>query len=228
MAAHDVLVNVETREVYWIPKGIIEIGRSATAAVVIPDISISSRHARIYNVEEGFWVEDLDSTNGTYVGSTKIVEPAGLVLEDNVQFGSLLFNYEQREDFSFEVTTGTENGNTGKQEEIIPPHTVPSDQAVGIYRRKTSRVNLQEIQKSINEGKYSENDPLPSKYGLTNAGKIAPPQVKRPKQEDSKIKVQEKKEVPFLNAMLIPILIAAILVSLAMGVFIGFIIARVG
>jgi hypothetical protein len=53
----------------------ITIGRANDATLVVTDDYASSRHARIY-AQDGQWiVEDLGSTNGTYLGRTKVSRP---------------------------------------------------------------------------------------------------------------------------------------------------------
>ncbi len=61
------------------------IGRSPECALVLDDDYASGRHARIFEDDRGSWmVEDLRSTNGTYLGATRLTEPrevtAGSVL----------------------------------------------------------------------------------------------------------------------------------------------------
>jgi len=48
------------------------VGRDREAIVWIDDDSVSRRHARISITDEGAWIEDLGSKNGTYVGDKKI------------------------------------------------------------------------------------------------------------------------------------------------------------
>ncbi|WP_067451059.1 FHA domain-containing protein FhaB/FipA [Actinomadura macra] len=53
----------------------ITIGRANDATLVVTDDYASSRHARLY-AQDGQWiVEDLGSTNGTYLGRTKVSRP---------------------------------------------------------------------------------------------------------------------------------------------------------
>ncbi len=53
----------------------VTIGRSPRSTLVIEDDYCSSRHARIY-LEDGTWmVEDLGSTNGTFLDDGKLTEP---------------------------------------------------------------------------------------------------------------------------------------------------------
>ena len=62
--------RVET--VHVPPGGEIVVGREAPADVVIPDGSLSRRHARFTLEDSAIVVEDLGSTNGTRVGRRKI------------------------------------------------------------------------------------------------------------------------------------------------------------
>ena len=53
----------------------ITIGRSADATLVLTDDYASTRHARLYP-QNGEWiVEDLGSTNGTYLDRQKVTQP---------------------------------------------------------------------------------------------------------------------------------------------------------
>ncbi|PWF26922.1 FHA domain-containing protein FhaB/FipA [Ancrocorticia populi] len=54
------------------------IGRAADSALVLDDSYSSSRHARIYQDGGQWWVEDLNSTNGTYVSGQRISTPQQL------------------------------------------------------------------------------------------------------------------------------------------------------
>lgn len=50
----------------------ITLGRHPKCGVVLPDRTISAQHARITMVREDCFLEDLDSTNGTYVNQQHI------------------------------------------------------------------------------------------------------------------------------------------------------------
>ena len=51
------------------------IGRSPDSALVLDDTFSSSRHARLFPSENQWWIEDLDSTNGTFVNGRRISTP---------------------------------------------------------------------------------------------------------------------------------------------------------
>ncbi len=53
----------------------IEIGRDPNAGLVIDEPQVSRSHARLSPVDDGVVVEDLRSTNGTFVNGNEIVSP---------------------------------------------------------------------------------------------------------------------------------------------------------
>ncbi len=58
----------------------LSIGRNPGSDIVIDNLGVSDRHARIVEQEGKYSIEDLDSTNGTFVDGKKI---ANAVLEKN-------------------------------------------------------------------------------------------------------------------------------------------------
>jgi hypothetical protein len=67
------------------------IGRSAECDLTIADTYLSSRHARFANDDGDMTVEDLGSTNGTYVNQTLVKGRVHLEKGDIVQVGGVLF-----------------------------------------------------------------------------------------------------------------------------------------
>ncbi|HYY11378.1 MAG TPA: FHA domain-containing protein [Kineosporiaceae bacterium] len=54
------------------------IGRAPECTLVLDDDFASARHARIAPADGGWVVEDLGSTNGTFVGSARLTDPVRL------------------------------------------------------------------------------------------------------------------------------------------------------
>ncbi len=71
-------------------KAPILIGRGSDAAIRLDDDYVSTRHARIAASGDQWFVEDLGSTNGTYVGSSRITQPTALVLGTQVRIGKTI------------------------------------------------------------------------------------------------------------------------------------------
>jgi pSer/pThr/pTyr-binding forkhead associated (FHA) protein len=63
------------------------IGRGTDAAIRLDDDYVSTRHARIASSNEQWFVEDLGSTNGTYIGSQRLSQPTTLQLGSKVRIG---------------------------------------------------------------------------------------------------------------------------------------------
>jgi pSer/pThr/pTyr-binding forkhead associated (FHA) protein len=65
----------------------ITIGRAADATLVLTDDYASTRHARLFP-QNGEWiVEDLGSTNGTYLDRQKVTQPMPVPLNVPVRIG---------------------------------------------------------------------------------------------------------------------------------------------
>ena len=65
------------------------IGRAAGCQVALPDDTFASTvHARIYGRDGAIYVEDLGSTNGTYLNGMRLGAPAVLRPGDQLQVGN--------------------------------------------------------------------------------------------------------------------------------------------
>ena len=66
------------------------IGRGSDAAIRLDDDYVSTRHARIAASDDQWFVEDLGSTNGTYVGSSRISQPTAISLGTRIRIGKTI------------------------------------------------------------------------------------------------------------------------------------------
>jgi pSer/pThr/pTyr-binding forkhead associated (FHA) protein len=69
------------------------LGRSPENQIVLTDDSVSQRHARLLKREEEYFLEDLDSTNGTFLEGERIKEPIRLNSGDRVKVGRTIFQF---------------------------------------------------------------------------------------------------------------------------------------
>lgn len=63
------------------------IGRTEDCGVTLADTYISQEHARLYAKDGTWFVEDLGSTNGTYLNRVKVTGPSPLAVGDEVRVG---------------------------------------------------------------------------------------------------------------------------------------------
>lgn len=89
------------------------IGRESNNDIQIHDTEVSRRHARIEEREDGVWIVDLDSSNGSFLNETRITDHA-LRSGDRLQLGGTLMIF----------TAGDHQSSVygGEQAAERPPH----------------------------------------------------------------------------------------------------------
>jgi diguanylate cyclase (GGDEF)-like protein len=70
----------------------VEIGRAPSCDVPIDHESVSRRHARVLKKGDGYWVEDLGSTNGTFVNDGRVAA-RDLAQGDQLKIGRTIFKF---------------------------------------------------------------------------------------------------------------------------------------
>ena len=74
--------------------GGISIGRSADADIRIDDRFASGVHARVYSRGASYYVEDMNSTNGTFLNGGRLEGEAELKDLDEIRIGETEFRFE--------------------------------------------------------------------------------------------------------------------------------------
>jgi diguanylate cyclase (GGDEF)-like protein len=80
------------------------IGRSPEAEVTIDDDGVSRMHARIREHDGGYQLEDLGSTNGTYVGNARMHSPVTLDDGARIQVGNTLMRFSLQDEVEQEAS----------------------------------------------------------------------------------------------------------------------------
>lgn len=76
------------------PSGTL-IGRSPECALILDDDYASGRHARIYEADGTWMVEDLRSTNGTFLGTTRLTEPREVAVGSVLRIGQTVVELQR-------------------------------------------------------------------------------------------------------------------------------------
>ena len=69
----------------------LTIGRSSESGLVIRDDYTSTHHARLMLWSESWVIQDLDSTNGTFLGDNRVTLPTPVPLNTPVRIGTTSF-----------------------------------------------------------------------------------------------------------------------------------------
>jgi len=65
----------------------VTLGRSQESTIVLDDDYVSGRHARFFPRDGGWFVEDVGSTNGTYIDRTKVTNATAVKIGMPVRIG---------------------------------------------------------------------------------------------------------------------------------------------
>lgn len=68
---------------------LISIGRDASCEYNIQDDTVSGHHARISYHHQQWWVEDLNSTNGTFLNTDPVTVPTVIISGDELRIGKI-------------------------------------------------------------------------------------------------------------------------------------------
>ena len=70
----------------------LTLGRAATCSIGLPDDTFASQlHARVLRRDDGVFLDDLRSTNGSFVNGERVTSMRALTIGDQVQVGSTIF-----------------------------------------------------------------------------------------------------------------------------------------
>jgi len=87
---------LRTGEEHAIDSGALLLGREGeNDLALVRDEFTSSRHARIEPRRDGVWVEDIGSTNGTFVNGIRLTAPRKLSPGDVIRVGETDLRFER-------------------------------------------------------------------------------------------------------------------------------------
>jgi len=92
-------------------KRILRIGRLPSSEIFIDDPVVSRRHAEVYLADEGYFVRDTGSRNGTFLNGERVFDPIPLKPGDVIGIGSSRVVYEPSDSVAF-LKDGQETQST--------------------------------------------------------------------------------------------------------------------
>ncbi len=82
----------ENKQVFMQPE--LRIGRDPVCEIQLNDETVSNQHVRLWFRNKQWWVEDLLSTNGTFLNDERIETPTILISDDEIRVGKVLLIIE--------------------------------------------------------------------------------------------------------------------------------------
>lgn len=76
-------------------EGGVTIGRSSSSQLCLDDTYVSHMHARVFRRGPFFFIEDLGSTNGTFINGRRVDGQGQLKVHDEVRMGESVLRYEE-------------------------------------------------------------------------------------------------------------------------------------
>ena len=72
----------------------LTVGRAAGCHIALDDRFVSQLHARMFRRDDQCFLEDLGSTNGTFLNDVKVTSPALLTKGDHVRIGNVVMELQ--------------------------------------------------------------------------------------------------------------------------------------
>jgi pSer/pThr/pTyr-binding forkhead associated (FHA) protein len=72
----------------------VMIGRDTNCDITMMDEALSAHHARLTHHHGQWWLEDLNSTNGTFLNREKLTTPAVVITGDHFKCGNTIFGIQ--------------------------------------------------------------------------------------------------------------------------------------
>src|SRR5208283_4061115 len=94
-----ILSRADFGTTFIIDQPALVLGRQKDSDCVIDDTLLSRHHCRVTADESGdYWLEDLSSTNGTYLNSRKLQEKMRLSYGDRIMIGNTILRFYLEEE----------------------------------------------------------------------------------------------------------------------------------
>ena len=98
--------------VFKLDKESVVLGRDVSNDIIFPDPEVSRMHSRLSLTPRGYVLEDLDSTNGTFVNGEQLTEPRLLLVGDQIGLSQKLI-------IAFEEASEASDAMFGVEPEVV-------------------------------------------------------------------------------------------------------------
>jgi len=152
-----ILKEFDADEVYEIERSDVTIGRDSENHIIVLDDLVSRRHARITYDGSTYWIEDLNSTNGTYLNNMP-VEKSPLKSGDKINIGKVTILVHEAQEVPEFASPKVQIVDAERPEnsDIL---TIPSSDA-SLFLQPVERIDIETLRR--------ENETLKKLFKLNN------------------------------------------------------------
>lgn len=86
------LPDLQYGDAYIIDRDVV-LGRGGGCNIVVKDTYTSYQHARVFVIKGQYWLEDMGSTNGTFLNEVQVKQPVILADGDKLRVGGVTFQF---------------------------------------------------------------------------------------------------------------------------------------
>ncbi len=123
------------------------IGRDRNSGIYLNNKYVSRRHAAIRYIEQGFYLIDFNSTNGTYINGEQIYQPTKLEDGDTIGVGNITFPFFINHDCSILPTVAVE-----LLMQLMPKTGDDKTETLAYYKSRTQNQKLDDSECIQKEG----------------------------------------------------------------------------
>ena len=91
-----ILNGIRAEQCYALADREMIVGRDATCDIVLANRTVSRQHARIMPEDGAYFIEDLQSVNGTFVNGQRVQLHTRLTDQDRIQIHDTVLSYLER------------------------------------------------------------------------------------------------------------------------------------
>ena len=116
-------------KIFPLEKTELFLGRDLNNDVVINDPEVSRRHARFFMQGNSFYLEDLGSTNGTFINGQRLASPYPLRVGEAITFGeriNVVFEMDAPDQDSTMVASAVQPARAPENPFAVPPPPPPT------------------------------------------------------------------------------------------------------
>jgi pSer/pThr/pTyr-binding forkhead associated (FHA) protein len=135
------------------------LGRQAECDLQLTEGHASRKHAKLLIAEDGVWLEDLNSANGTFVNGAKVTGKVKLSSGDRLRFDV--------EEFDFRIPSAAPPVDDGKTQYREPASAVVDAESSGMYKRPGAWADPDAMGDGANKTKFI--DPAQLKQMMNSA-----------------------------------------------------------